>query len=210
MKVFVCLPELRLKKAKFNRELYVVSFASDLRGESNHRPPAVGASNRTLATFTPEIESAMKFFVMATSNIFHGIDKDQPPQLGGDGIVIYPPADPEGMLAIHISVVESDAGIRNQGKLLAEIFGKKEIKDVLGEIAKVTGAAGPIPAGILTAAMAAITSVLPGILQKNGDNVYLDYNFSGRNMGSYHGSAQGVKHAFENKKAAASITVYTE
>jgi len=210
MNVFVCMPELRLKKAKFNRELYVVSFASDLRGESNHRPPAVGAANKTLASFTPDIESAMKFFVMAASNIFHGIDKDQPPQLGGDGIVIYPPADPQGMLALHISIVESDAGIRNQGKLLGEVFGKKEIKDVLGEISKFTSAAGPIPANLLTAAMAAITSVLPGILEKNGDNVYLDYNFSGRSMGDYHGSPQGEKHSFENKKAAASITVFTE
>jgi hypothetical protein len=164
MKVFVSLPELRLKKAKFNRELYVVSFASDLRGESNHRPPAVGAANKTLTTFTPDIEAAMKFFVMAASNIFHGIDKDQPPQLGGDGIVIYPPADPQGMLAIHISIVESDAGIRNQGKLLADVFANKDVKDVMREIAKVTGAAGPIPANILTAALAAVTSVLPGIL----------------------------------------------
>jgi hypothetical protein len=29
-------------------------------------------------------------------------------------------------------------------------------------------------------------------------------------MGTYHGSPQGVKHLFENKKAAASITVFTE
>jgi len=210
MNVFVCMPELRLKKAKFNRELYVVSFASDLRGESNHRPPAVGAANKTLANFTPDIESAMKFFVMAASNIFHGIDKDQPPQLGGDGIVIYPPADPQGMLALHISIVESDAGIRNQGKVLSEIFGKKEIKDVLSEISKFTNAAGPIPTNLLTTAMAAITAVLPGILEKNGDDIYLDYDFSGRAMGSYHGSPEGEKHSFENKKASASITVFTE
>ena len=210
MNAYVCMPELRLKKAKVNREIYVVSFASDLHGESNHRPQAVGAANKTLATFTAEVEAAMKFFVIAASNIFHNIDKDQPPQLGGDGIVLYPPADPEGMLALHVSVVESDAGVRNQGKLLDEIFKKKDVKDTLGAIAAATGAAGPIPADLLTMAIGAITEAIPVILQKNGDDVMLDYNFSGRSIARYHGAAEGRRHAFENKKAAGAILVYTE
>lgn len=210
MNVFVCMPDLRLKKAKVNRELYVVSFASDLRGESNHRPPAVGAGNRTLATFSPEVDAAMKYFVVAASNIFHGIDREQPPQLGGDGIVVYPPADPQGMLAIHVSIVESDAGIRKQGKLLKEVFAKKEVRDALSGISAATGPTGPLPAALLTTALGAITSVLPAILEKNGDDVLLDYDFSGRQIARYHGSADGVVHQFENKKAAASLRVYTE
>jgi hypothetical protein len=210
MKVYVCMPELGLKKAKVDRELYVVSFASDLRGESNHRPPAVGASNKTLATFTPAIEAAMKFFVIAASNIFHKIDKTQPPQLGGDGIVLYPPADPEGMLALHISIVESDAGARHQAKLLEELFAKKEVKAAIDAISEATGGAGPIPAGLLGAAMGVVTAVLPNILKNNKDDVLLDYDFSGRDMAHYHGSPEGRRHGFENKKSTAAIMVYTE
>ena len=210
MRVFACLPELKLKKAKINREIYVVSFASDLHGQSNHRPPAVGASNKTLADFTPDIAAAMEFFVVAASNIFHNIDKNQPLQLGGDGIVLYPPADPEGMLALHISVVESDAGARKQGKLLADLFGKKEVKEALTDIAKATGASGPIPAALLTAAMATLTTVLPEVLQRNGDDVLLDFDFSGRDMSRYHGTPEGKRHEFSNQKAAGAMMVFTD
>ena len=113
------------------------------------------------------------------------------------------------MLAIHISIVESDAGIRKQGKLLSEVFAKKEVRDALSGISAATGPTGPLPAALLTTALGAITSVLPGILEKNGDDVLLDYDFSGREIARYHGSADGVVHTFENKKAAASLRVYT-
>jgi len=208
MKAFVCMPELRLKKANLDREIYVVAFASDLRGRSNHRPTADGANNVTLSGFTPEVAAAMQFFVIAASNIFHHIDKDQPVQLGGDGIVLYPPADPRGMLALHVSVVESDAGARNQGKLLERLFKDKEVSKAIGAIADLTGAAAAIPTGVLSAAMGAITTVLPKILKANKDDVLLDFNFSGRDMTRYQGAAEGKRHAFENKQVAGAIQVF--
>ena len=208
MKVFASIPELRLKKSKFDSEIYVVAFASDLRGQSNHRPQADGANNVTLGGFTPEVEAAMKFFVIAASNIFHHIDKDQPVQLGGDGIVLYPPADPRGMLALHISVVESDAGARNQGKTLEKLFKDREVASALDAIAKATGAAGPVPTTVVTAAMATITKVLPKILKANKDDNLLDFDFSGRSINKYHGSKEGRRHPFENKEVAGAIQVF--
>ena len=210
MKVFVCMPELSLKKAKVDRELYIVAFASDQRGASNHRPTADGAANATLADLTPEIEAAMKYFVIAASNIFHHVDKDQPPQLGGDGIVLYPPFDPQGMLALHVSVIESDAGARNQGRLLEGLFKDKTVSKELDAIAEVTSAAAAVPTGLVTAAMGAITSALPALLKANKDDVLLDIDFSGRALAKYHGSPDGRRHTFENKKVAASLMVFTE
>lgn len=209
MKVFVCMPELRLKKARLDRELYVVAFASDLRGQSNHRPAATGANNVTLGGFTPELEAAMKFFVVSASNIFHHIDKDQPVQLGGDGIILYPPSDPQGMLALHVSVVESDAGERNRGRLLEQLFKDKAVAQAIKAIAEVTGGAGPIPTEVLAGAMQVITDVLPKILQANKDDNLLDVDFSGIAMSRYRGSAEGTKYAFENKKVAAAIQVFS-
>jgi len=210
MNVFVCLPELRLKKAKINREIYVVSFASDLRGQSDDRPPAVGAANQTLTKFTPDLAAAMKFFVIAASNIFHRVNRNQPPQLGGDGIVLYPPADPNGMLALHVTIVESDAGARNQGKLLEKLFKQKQVTAALDALAAVAGAAAPVPANLVTTAMSALTSAIPAILESNGDDPMLDYNFSGREISRYHGSPEGTKHRFKNNKMAGSIAVYTD
>jgi len=199
---------LRLKKAKIDRELYVVAFGSDLRGESNHRPPATGANNITLAGLTPEVEAAMKFFVISASNIFHHIDKDQPVQLGGDGIILYPPNDPQGMLALHVSVIESDAAARNQGKLLETLFKDKGVINAIEAIAEVTGPAGPIPTEVLTTALRVITDVLPKILQANKDDNLLDFDFSGIEMSRYRGSPEGTRFPFENKKVAAAIQVF--
>ncbi|MBI1950906.1 MAG: hypothetical protein HYS34_06025, partial [Acidobacteria bacterium] len=86
----------------------------------------------------------------------------------------------------------------------------KEVRDALSGISAATGPAGPVPAAVLTTALGAITSALPDILEKNGDDVLLDYDFSGREIARYHGSADGREHKFENKKAAASLRVYTE
>ena len=208
MKVFVSMPELRLKKARLDRELYVVAFASDLRGQSNHRPPATGANNVTLGGFTPALEAAMKFFVVSASNIFHHIDKDQPVQLGGDGIILYPPADPRGMLALHVSVVESDAGARNQGRVLDQLFQDKGVAGALKAIADVTGAAGPIPTEVLAGAMQVITDVLPKILQANQDDNLFDFDFSGVAMSRYRGSPEGTPYSFGNKKVEVGIQVF--
>lgn len=50
--------------------------------------------------------------------MFERIRADQPPSLSGDGIVLYPPADPHGMHALHFAIVESDRGTRRAGKVL--------------------------------------------------------------------------------------------
>ena len=42
------------------------------------------------------------------------------------------------------------------------------------------------------------------------NDVLLDYDFSGREIARYHGSTDGLEHKFGNKKAAASLRVYTE
>ena len=99
---------------------------------------------------------------------------------------------------------------RKQGKLLADLFGKKEVKEALTDIAKATGAAGPIPTALLTATMATLTTVLPEVLQRNGDDVLLDFNFSGRDMSRYRGSPEGTRHEFFNQKAAGAMMVFTD
>ena len=115
MKVYATLPEITVTKKGLEKkkEIYVISLASDLHGESNHKPLALGATNETISEITPDIKAGMKFFVVAVSNIFERIKPNQPPSLSGDGIVLYPPSDPEGMLALHFVIVESDKKTRN-------------------------------------------------------------------------------------------------
>lgn len=208
MEAFVCLPKLKLTKAKINREIYVVSIGTDLRGESNHRPPAVGSDNETLKKLTPEIQAAMKLAVIAVSNVFHNIDKDQAVSLSGDGIVLYPPADPQGMLALHLAVVESDKGSRDIGKLLKGIFADKDVKDLLKEITTITAASRGIPADLLTTFMGVAVKALTTFLENNEDDILFSHGHAGRAISKYGGSAEGRDYAIGNKKVEATLRVH--
>lgn len=205
MEALVCLPRLRLSKARINREIYLVSIGTDLRGESNHRPLAVGSDNETLGQLTPEIQAAMKLAVIAVSNIFHNIDKKQALSLSGDGIVLYPPADPNGMLALHLAVVESDKKSRNVGKLLKGVFADK---DVMKEIVKLTAASRGIPADLLTTFMGVAVNALTTFLENNKDDILFSHGHAGRAISRYGGSSEGTDYTIGNKKVEGTLRVY--
>src|SRR5262249_23635437 len=149
---------------------------------------AVGASNQTLKDLTPDVDAAMKVFVVAVSNIFYHIDKDQPVSLSGDGIVLYPPADPNGLLALHVAIVESDKKARNFGAFLKKLFSNPKVKTGMKEIAELVAATRNVPAEMVTGLMGLATTVLGESLASNGDDVLLSHDHSGLDFSSYGGS----------------------
>ena len=209
MRVFATLPEVTVKRkgAERRKEVYIVSLASDLRGESNHRPLAVGANNETLKAISPEIDAAMRFVVISVSNIFENITPKQPFSLTGDGIIVYPPADPEGMLALHFAIVESDKKTRNVGKVLGELFADQSVKSLFGEIAKFTAAKTNVPSALLTSLFGAVASNLPKVLQNNRDDQLFSHSHSGVDFTGYGGSVDGKTYEVGNDRAGAKLTV---
>ena len=210
MIAYACLPSLEPRKFKLDREIYVISFASDLRGVSNHRPKAVGASNQTLQDLTPDVDAAMKIFVVAVSNIFYHIDKDQPVSLSGDGIVLYPPADPQGMLALHVAIVESDRKARDFGALLKKIFSNDEVKTGMKQIAILVASTGNVPAQLVTGLMGVATTILGEALVNNGDDILFSHNHSGLDISAYGGSKEGKDYTIQNKKVKATLRIYSQ
>jgi len=210
MLVYATLPKVTVTKKGIEKkkEIYVLSLASDTHGESNHRALAVGASNETLKNVSTDIEAAMKFVVMSVSNVFTGITAKQPLSLSGDGIVLYPPNDPKGMLALHFVIVESDHGKRNAGRLLDQVFGDKDVKSLLGEFAKLTAATGNIPVSLLTSLFGAVTSLIPKILAANRDDLLFSHNHSGVEFNSYNASPEGTEFAVGNDKAGAILKLW--
>lgn len=210
MRVYATLPKVHVTEKGWekNKEIYIISLASDLHGESNHRPAIVGASNEMLTNISPGIESAMKFFAVSVSNVFERIRPDQPLSLSGDGIVLYPPADPKGMLALHFTIVESDQGARNVGKLLEEIFGDSFVKTLLSEITKLTVASGNIPATLLTSLFGAVTTIIPVVLKNNKDDIMFSHSHSGVDFNGYGGSRDGESYPVRNDLAGATLKVW--
>lgn len=210
MRVYATLPEMTVMKkgAERRKEIYVVSLASDLRGESNHRPLALGANNETLNAMSPEIEAAMKFVVISVSNIFENITPKHPVSLTGDGIVVYPPADPQGMLALHFAIVESDKKTRNLGKILSELLGDQSVKSLFGEIAKFTAAKTSVPSAVLTSLFGAVATTLPKVLQNNRDDLLFSHSHSGVDFTGYGGSSEGKTYEVGNDRAGAKLSVW--
>lgn len=204
MRAYASIPALAVREKKINRELYVISFASDLRGESNHRPPAVGASNQTLESLTPAADAAMKFVIAAVSNIFHGIDKNQAVSLSGDGIVLYPPADPNGMLALQFSVIESDKGARD---ILGRVLGDDEVKRELKTLKKLTTLARGVSSEALSALMGSIAEAVVAHLGK--DDILFSHGHSGVDFSAYGGIPTGRDYELGNRKIACTLRIYT-
>ena len=209
MIAYACLPRLTLNRVRVDREIYVVSIASDLRGRSADRPRAVGAANQTLRGLAAEVESAMEFVVAAVSNVFHHVDRRQPVSLSGDGIVLYPPTDPRGLLALHFAVVESDRQARDAGALLRQMFADRAVRSGLGDIARITAAAGSVPPEAITAVMAAAITALAAALAANRDDILFSHNHSGLEISSYGGSPQGRDYRIGNRAVRTVLRVYS-
>jgi hypothetical protein len=210
MRVYATLPAVSVTKkgVERNKEIYIVSLASDLHGESNHRPLVLGATNETLKDISPTIKTAMKFFAVSVSNVFERIRADQPLSLSGDGIVLYPPADPNGMLALHFAIVESDRGTRRAGKILEGILGDSSVKTLLSEIAKLTAGSGNIPASVLTSLFGAVTEIIPTVVQKNKDDILFSHSHSGVDFNGYGGSQDGTSYIVGNDLANATLKIW--
>ena len=210
MRVYATLPKVHVTEKGWekNKEIYIISLASDLHGKSNHRPAIVGASNEMLTNISPGIESAMKFFAVSVSNVFERIRPDQPLSLSGDGIVLYPPADPKGMLSLHFTIVESDQGARNVGKLLEKILGDSSVKTLLSEITKLTAASGNIPVTLLTSLFGAVTTIIPVVLKNNKDDIMFSHSHSGVDFNGYGGSHDGESYPVGNDLSGATLKVW--
>ena len=109
---------------------------------------------------------------------FHWVRPDQPPSLSGSGIVLYPNLDPKGFLALHLSIVESDAGARRAGKALEGILGHDEVKGAVEGITEASEAS----VGLL---MRTVASVIPEMLKGNKDDVLFSHNHSGFEWDDY-------------------------
>lgn len=183
MKVFVSMPRLESLKGG-NKELYVVSIATDLRGAEEEFDRTVSANNQPLDRIVPETadKSLLKYYVMAVSNVFEKIKPGHPVAMIGDGIILYPELDPKGLLGLDIFVVESDAGHRSAGKLLEGLLGDKTVKQGVDSL---IAAGAKLTAPLVGEVANAVVSVIPAILKKNHDDLLFSIAYSGRASRKY-------------------------
>jgi len=183
-KVVLSIPRLGIKRGGFEKkkEIYVMSFTSDLNSSAAARlPDVIAANNETLPNVVPAVQgqALLRFVLMAVSNTFQRIQADQPVSLSGSGILLYPNLDPKGLLANHFVVIEDDEGKRNLGKMLESLFANQEIKSLV-DVLK----AGVTQPGV-AALMNALVSGLPQMLKKNKDDFLFAHSHSGFDFDDY-------------------------
>jgi hypothetical protein len=194
-KVVLSIPRLGVKRAGFEKkkEIYVMSFTSDLNPSPEARlPEVIAANNETLPNVVPQAQgkALLQFVLMAVSNSFQRIQPDQPVSLSGSGILLYPNLDPKGLLANHFVVIEGDEGKRNLGKMLSNLFADEEVSGLVDALK--TAVTQPAVAALMNA----LVSGLPQLLKKNKDDFLFAHSHSGFDFDNY-GVDNGSKADFD-------------
>lgn len=183
-KVVISIPKLGVKqKGEHSKEIYVLSLATDNRDQASATQEKfpIAAYNETLPNIAPEImkHGFLKYFICSVSNIFERISYQQPVSLSGSGIILYPNLDPEGLLALHFVIVESDQKTRNVGRVLNDLFNDNQVSGLLETLA------GKITPSITASIMNILISQIPVVLKKNKDDNLFSHSHSGFDFDNY-------------------------
>ncbi|MHC4780672.1 MAG: hypothetical protein ACYTFG_19045 [Planctomycetota bacterium] len=151
-------------------EVYVVGLAMDLTGEG--------------ATFeqAPEIfhnvsRTASAPLIVSSTPLFNNIyDHDHLPLLG-NGIVLYGPRDPKGLLDVHMAVLENDGGYRELGQLIEKAARQVDLPAVLDGALSAASLAKP-EIFLLRNTFQLLFHTLITLLKNNHDDVIQDLHFS--------------------------------
>ncbi|MCU0239803.1 MAG: hypothetical protein MUC29_10200 [Pyrinomonadaceae bacterium] len=157
-----------------DKELYIVSFATDKRKIDNPIDNANLPS--ALDKLIPKLATAniLKRVTLYVSPIFERAKKNENLPIFGDGLTLYE-ADPNGFFEISLAVMESDSGHANLEKSISGKLDTKEVNDLVGKLPAV----GTIPTSALTGLA---TKVAGFIINATGNDDVLisSVTYSGR------------------------------
>lgn len=181
-KLVVSVPKLRLPaKADDARQLYILSFASDLNIKANSDAEVIGGPNKDFSAMVPpnSDKDALKFLLASVSNIFP-VSKSFPhASLGGSGIMIYPNLDPGGFFALQMFVIESDDNHKRFGTKLEKILGDEAVKSTVDKLK------GAITNPLISSLMGAVSSVVPKLFKDSSDDLLMSHAHSGFDFDNY-------------------------
>lgn len=185
--VNLSIPELGVTKKGREREkeIYVLGFVADGRGEGSCGSQPKTEFNEDLLSVRPDLGDAAleKVVSITASRIFHRIRHDQPVSLTGDGISLYRESDPKGFLEAHFVVVESDAESRGLASVLKKLGKHQALKDAANAALPALG--GPNYALLVTNGFNLLTKVVSKVLKRNRDDPLLQHTHSGSLTNNY-------------------------
>jgi hypothetical protein len=199
---------LRDKRAK----IYVVSLALDLSGEAQQdtardtggAPPEALVKGTAGEIFEGVSRTASAKLVVRSTPLFSNIlDRDSLPLLG-NGICLYTPKDPGGLLELHGVIMEDDKAFRDLGKYIEQAAAQFDMDNLIASLLRVPGLhLGDSRVLKLRGIFSALFSVVVELLTRNRDDVIQDFHFSALAHQSY---LKGI-HPFETRNAKGHLMV---
>ncbi len=188
-KLVVSVPKLGMPAtARDARQLYILSFASDMNIKKNNDADIIGGANKDLSAMIPpnSDKDALKFMLASVSNIFPVTKSFPHASLSGGGIMIYPNLDPGGFFALQMFVIESDDNHKRFGAKLEKILGDESIKGVADKLKKA------VTNPLIGSLMGAVSTVVPKLFKDSSDDLLMSHAHSGFDFDNY-GLDEGVK-----------------
>lgn len=175
--VTVLLPKLKIRdnqEAGFftdlGAEVYVVGLALDLTGEGQVMEQAGEIFHNVSRTASAPL-------TVSSTPLFNNIyDGDLLPLLG-NGVVLYGPKDPGGLLDIHVAIMENDGGYRETGQLIEAAAKEVDLPGILEGALKAVSLAKP-EVFLARNAFRLMFHTLLTMLQNEHDDVIQDFHFS--------------------------------
>jgi hypothetical protein len=147
-------------------------------------------------------KALLEHVFVGASPTFQPIISGQAIPLAGDGVVLYPPLEVGPLFSLTFFVVESDSRTRSLGSLVQGVLEDDAVSSALGVV---TAAAGG-PAGIIINTLA---NVVPKILKRNRDDIYLTHQYTGIAPSNYgNGPGNPVKdYEFDNQYVSGTLRI---
>jgi hypothetical protein len=181
-KLVVSVPKLGLPaKADDARQLYVLSFASDLNIKQNNDAEVIGGANKDLSAMIPPKagQDTLKFMLASVSNIFPVTKSFPKASLSGSGIMIYPNLDPGGFFALQMFVIESDDNHKRFGAKMEKVLNDGAAKGAVDKLkSKITNP-------LIGSLMGAVSSVVPKLFKDSSDDLLMSHAHSGFDFDNY-------------------------
>lgn len=196
-----------LGMADAKAEVYVVSLALDLSGEDDEDANKDDGGASTDVTdlqgtseqiFEGVTRTASNRLIVKSTPLFNNIkEKDYLPLLG-DGIALYGPKNPKGLLEIHCAIMEDDKGYRDLGKIIEDVSEKLKINELLDKALSLDVLS--LGAAEIFALKSGFNLLFSGVieaLKHNEDDIIQDFHFSALAHQNY----QSGIHPFDYRNA---------
>lgn len=156
-------------------QVYVVSLALDLSGS----PSNINGIDQSKKSPIGDIitrTTNMNFNISVTPLFNNVLDNEKLP-LSGNGIMLYGPKDPIGLLELHVAIVEDDEGFRKLGNILEQEINKSQVIELIKNVTSLGTLANPQVIVLRNAFQLLFSSIVLS-LQNNQDDIIQELHFS--------------------------------